>query len=398
MKKLMNKKKKAVLAAVALTVGVSSAAFAMELFGTQVTGECAFTLQRMPDVMKASTTEYKSTLQMTPDDIKNYIDLIKATFAFSLKLTKEFENNGKLVVRFKGGEGNGLNDNLETYSKINESADPGAFIKNTELFYQQSFLDNKFIVNFGKFGVGAYFADNNYTSQFLTGAFSTDKTISISPSLLALRLNYAAITDISIDYAYFTYFLTKASPGPDKGLSILQVTYKPHEGGNYRVYVWTNNTYHRSYQSREMNRKYYGTCGIGISADYAINERVGVFAKIGHKNPYVGTINDREPAAPSFNLPPPSTLWNVGIQLKDLTNNALGFAIGQISGDCVLKSNNIDNFKYGKETQIELYYKYKINNNISIIANLQYLANLKGGNTSYNHDTVVIGIRTLIAF
>ncbi|MDR3092975.1 MAG: carbohydrate porin, partial [Endomicrobium sp.] len=76
----------------------------------------------------------------------------------------------------------------------------------------------------------------------------------------------------------------------------------------------------------------------------------------------------------------------------------LGFAIGQISGDCVLKSNNIDNFKYGKETQIELYYKYKINDNISIIANLQYLANLKGGNTSYNHDTVVIGIRTLIAF
>ncbi|MDR0820112.1 MAG: hypothetical protein LBN19_01080 [Endomicrobium sp.] len=41
-------------------------------------------------------------------------------------------------------------------------------IKITELFYQQSFLNNKLTADFG-----TYFAGNEYTSQFITEFFSS---------------------------------------------------------------------------------------------------------------------------------------------------------------------------------------------------------------------------------
>ncbi|MDR0800688.1 MAG: carbohydrate porin [Endomicrobium sp.] len=390
----MNKKIMTILAAAAtlFTAGISSVAFTAELFGIQASGDSIFIIQRMPDV----------------EDVKNNKDLIKATLAFSLKLTKEFENNGKLVVRFKGGEGNGLNENLQIYSKINEATDtdpeflrPITVLKNTELFYQQSFLDNKFTVNFGKFGLGTHFAGNNYAgdknSQFLTGSFSSDKTIDAPPPLIALRLNYV-MTDIDIDYAHFLtkddLNLNNFNFNLNKKLDILQVTYKPYKGGNYRIYTWTTNADYYSYE----NAKKYGTCGIGISADHAINERIGVFARIGHKNPYVGTkVEDTKTHQLVFRLPL-SSLWNIGIQIKSTNDDVLGFAIGRISGSSVLENKKIENHKYGTETQIELYYKHKINNNIAVIANLQYLTNLKGGNAPYKYDIVVTGIRALITF
>ncbi|OEG70622.1 hypothetical protein ATZ36_16655 [Candidatus Endomicrobiellum trichonymphae] len=43
--------------------------------------------------------------------------------------------------------------------------------KITELFYQQSFLNNKLIADFSKLNFGTYLAGNEYASRFITDFF-----------------------------------------------------------------------------------------------------------------------------------------------------------------------------------------------------------------------------------
>jgi hypothetical protein len=374
------------------TSKVSAVDSLAEQLGIQVIGGGTIVMQGTPRIIKEiAVLDKKSTKH-------------SATYSLSLKLIKEFENNGKILIRFKAGRGLGLDskegggENLFTYAQLNSNVDPtlndkgNTLIKISELFYQQSFIDNKLTVNFGKLDSGP-FAENKYakdkTSQFITGIFTTDKTLNAMPQNLALRLNYAILDVLDIAYAYSVKDINHIGNG---GFNIIQATYKPFENGNYRAYIWTDNKNHHSYKNKQKSS---GTYGLGISLDQKINKIFAVFCRFGYKNPSVGIKN----ASSGFELPLSMT-WSIGTEIKETKSsndqNVFGFAIGQIYGSSNLKkygSSNLKKYKSTPETAIELYYKIKLNNHIAITPSVQYILNPKGGNLPSN-NILIYGIRT----
>ncbi|MCA6079294.1 MAG: carbohydrate porin [Endomicrobium sp.] len=310
-----------------------------------------------------------------------------ATYKINLKLIKEFENNGKVIAHF-AGEKSTYDWRNPNHTKTHQETDIIP-MQISELYYQQTLLDNKFTINFGKLSLWSHFAGNNYandeTSEFVTGSFATYKEIIDAPlQTIALALNYAATDSFDIAYAYFT----KNTGDFDRnGFNIFQVTCKSSKNGNYRLYGWLNND--KRYSNYKIPNKKSRTWGFGISIDEAITEEIGVFA-IG----YSGIKKSGDELRDNII----SLLWNTGIQIKgsiwSRANDVVSLAVGQIYNSKGLKTEKIS-YKDAL-TQIELYYKFALNNHIAISPIVQYFINPNAEKSSNN--IFVYGIRTSFAF
>jgi hypothetical protein len=101
-----------------------------------------------------------------PNDGSNTV-----VYVGDLKLEKILENNGKVVVCFKGGKGNGLSKTVQTYANVNAVSDLTfvgelAPAKVTDLYYQQSCLNDKLTVSFGKLNFTSFFKCSVYHKYF----------------------------------------------------------------------------------------------------------------------------------------------------------------------------------------------------------------------------------------
>jgi len=286
---------------------------------------------------------------------------------YYLNLTREFEND-KITLSLK--------------NRINPLIDKTAFSGlSLEFIYQKSFPKYNLIMNFGNFGFSKYFAKNNYTgdtaSQFLTGNFASDVVIESMHHIWGSRLNYT-INYFDFDIGCFP--ILESGKNADI-FTIGQITYKPSNKENYRLYLWLDSREFLNVLSQEQekykvehNKVFYG---IGASVDKEIYKQIGVFAKFGYKNPSI-LICTCKPAL--------SLSWSAGTQIKPIwcrKNDVLGLAIGQI----------YQNFMNHAETQIELYYKFTINDKIAISPIIQYII---GTQTDEQHNLFSLGIRTNI--
>ncbi|MCA6069772.1 MAG: carbohydrate porin [Endomicrobium sp.] len=373
-----------------------------EQFGIKTVLDGAVVMQGTP---KANSTK------------ENNNSLNDAIYTTSVKLTKEFENNGKIIAKFKVGRGRGLDRSLQTYAQVNSDSDHtidsanDVFAKINELSYEQSFLGNKLTANVGKLNFKSYFTNNKYAKEFITGTFSGDKVIDKAPPRLALRLNYAALDELDISCAYFTN--TNLDYFDIKGVGILQAIYKPSQKDNYKVYAWLNNKEDYS-SSKNINEK-SGIYGVGISADKEINKEIGIFGRFSYKDPSVGTglrLVSEDADTVLSTVHPLSMAWNIGSQMKGSSwsraNDVVGFAIGQIYGSSDYRKHKVKvmtkideenkDYKDDAEIQIELYYKFVVNERITLIPTAQYLASPKGGNDVTDDNIFVYGIRTQFTF
>jgi hypothetical protein len=320
-----------------------------------------------------------------------------------LKLEKFFKN-GKLGICFKGGNGDGLSKTVLTYANVNAVSDPtfnGKLepAKVTDLYYQQSCLNDKLTITFGKLNFTSYFTGNRYSkdknAQFITSIFNGDKIIEAPPQRVALNLCYVLSDKFDLSYGYYT---TKVEHIDSDGVNAVQINYKPSKNGNYKVYVWGNNSVH--YSCKNLNKK-SGTYGLGISADQEVCKNVGIFGRVSFKDPSVAIVKkSSEPVKPSDIEIKPTLSWDVGIQIDgsiwSRKTDALGFAIGQMYGssDYKVKTDYIN----GAETEFELYYRFGINKHLGITPAIQYFINPKGGNTDLSNNVLVAGIRTRFDF
>ncbi|MDR3281825.1 MAG: carbohydrate porin [Endomicrobium sp.] len=369
-----------------------------EQLGFQISGGASFILQATPKLNnKKEGTESANS----------------ATYSFDLIFRKDFKNDGRVLLNFAGGDGNGLSgeNKLSTYSETNADVDKtvnskGGYVKTkiTKLFFEKPFFDSRLTVAFGKMGFFTYFANNNYAGdenkQFITGLFVKDPLIETPGQHVALRLNYIASEKVNIDYAYYT---TRVDQFDAKGVNVLQTTYKAFKNGNYRIYVWKNNKEHFSFNSGNKS----GIYGIGLSADQTINKKIGVFARVGYKKPSVGTKKNADKTSRDnfeFNLPT-SLMWSLGTQFKSpcrlRMNDMVGLAIGQIYGSSKAKHANLgidSNYKADAETQIELYYNFMLSKLITLTPILQCFIKPQGGNAKTNDKILIYGIKTYFNF
>ena len=97
-----------------------------------------------------------------PNDGSNTI-----VYVGDLKLEKTLENNGIVVVCFKGGKGDGLSKTVQTYANVSAVSDPTFIgeletLKVTDLYYKQSCFNDKLTISFGKLNFTSYFTGNRY--------------------------------------------------------------------------------------------------------------------------------------------------------------------------------------------------------------------------------------------
>jgi carbohydrate-selective porin OprB len=321
-------------------------------------------------------------------------------YVFDLRLEKILENNGKVVVRFKGGNGNGLSKNVKTYANANAVTDPTfngelELAKIADLYYQQSCLDNKLIISFGKLDFTSNFTGNRYSknknAQFITSIFNGDKIIEAPAQRVALNLSCTLSNIFDLSYGYYT---TKTDHIDSGGVNALQLTYKPSKKGNYNLYVWSNNTLH--YSCNDLSKK-PGTYGFGISADHEVSKLLGVFGRFSWKDPSVTTYDTKNN---KYTVTPTSS-WDLGLQIQGSVwsrgNDTVGFAVGQMYGPHDY-SNISATYKNGAETEFEFYYRIGVNKHLGITPAVQYFINPGGGNAGLKHNVFVAGIRTRFDF
>jgi hypothetical protein len=361
-----------------------------EQFGIKVKGGGTFVLQDTPK-----------------ENIQNDVEGASAgVYLFDLTLEKNFEHNGKVLVQFQGGRGKGLNSKLDTYSPPNAVSDPtlndaaDTLAKVTKLYYQQSMLDDKLTIDFGKLNFNSFFASNKYSndsdSKFITSLFSGDKIVETPPQRLALALAYNIVENFKITYAYFS---TDIDHVDSTGVNVAQLTYSPNKCCNLLAYVWGNNKNH--YSLKDINKK-SGVYGFGISADHAASKNVGVFGRVSYKDSSVTVLKSTSSEITPTQLKQPLSMsWDAGVQVSgniwSRPTDTTGFAIGQMYGSKDYKEVD-SNYKDGAETEMELYYNFGINKNFAITPAVQYFIDPKGGNAVVKDNIVVAGVRTRMSF
>ncbi|GHT55094.1 hypothetical protein AGMMS50233_04460 [Endomicrobiia bacterium] len=237
-------------------------------------------------------------------------DRAYGSYVFDLKLSKEFKNDGEIVLHLDGSsESSDPNDTKSAAAPIRRCQ---------ELFYKQSCFNKKLNVDFGKFDLWRTFAGNNFAgdvnSQFGSSYFARDRAIIGSRASCkgpALRLGYALFKKFDIDCAHFT---TDIANLDEEGFNILQTTFKPSKDGNYRLYAW-----------RLVDSSEPGRYDFGISADQAINRNFGLFLRSG-SNHHISYDKYADNGA----ILKPVKTWSFGIQLKAAEWSTTGIAVGQL--------------------------------------------------------------------
>jgi carbohydrate-selective porin OprB len=315
-----------------------------------------------------------------------------------LIFTKEFENNGKIVLHLDGGESWGLTPN--TYAWANADGDTTIDddgetlrVRVYQLYYQQTFLDDKLTVNFGRLQYASFFDNNEYANneegQFLTGAFLFSQAsyeLGNPGRHLGFRVNYSAVDFLDLSYGYFSKSTDSFGTG---GFNVAQATIKPVEGGNYRFYYWGRNEGNSDFnENLDIEDISTGGYGAGLSFDQKIVDNFGLFVRFSYLDPsaYIRHLEY------SFGAQIGGGLWS-------RENDKIGIAVGQVKGTDNKKYKEANpEYKDGAETQAEIYYSFAINDNLSLTPALQYFGNPKGGNAPTEDEVLVYGIRTQFNF
>ena len=147
--------------------------------------------------------------------------------------------------------------------------------------------------------------------------------------------------------------------------------------GNYRLYYWKN------YARTDLNNNKETHAGFGFSVDQQVHDYMTLFARYGYQSQ--GDVEfDR---ALTFGAEFGGSYWSRG-------GDAIGAALGFLSLSNEYKNTNPD--LDGEEQIAELYYRYRINNQIHISPNLQYIRQPGGDNTA--SSLTAYGLRAQLDF
>ena len=343
-------------------------------------------------------------------------------FTFDLNLVTDFDKYGNFYIHLEGGDGEGLNDDVPSFSVPNYDAYATKNHNNqtdltiSEAFYELGLKDDTFVFDIGKMDISVLFDENEVsgdeTTQFLNNIFvkSMGLTVpepdnfycpafmlSFSPvDLFEFRLIGASVEDDNWEDIF------------DHGFMACQVSFKPvikGRRGNYRVYAWLDNRNHLN--NRYLNyldlvpedyKKY--DCplardeqrGWGVSIDQELSDNITAFARYSQTDDDLSLWNGSE-----WEMIPFDRLWTAGMELKGFpwkrSDDAIGIGYGRILLTDDFKRANTDP---DDEEYAELYYRYTLCERLALTLDYQWIANA-GGN-AHADDISILGTRAQIDF
>ncbi|OGW75689.1 MAG: hypothetical protein A2Z72_03175 [Omnitrophica bacterium RBG_13_46_9] len=346
--------------------------------------------------------------QGTPN-ANNSIDgedsVFDASYKANIDIMKEFGDWGLAFAELEAGENDSIESELSVFSNVDRAAsDTGAHVDVNKLWYEHYLFNRRFTITAGKMEAADYMDQNEYAydecAQFLGHMFRNSPVIEFpdgnGPGLRAiLCLGSVKCLELSggifeADSDWDDIF--------DRMFYMAQLNFKPtlvfgadekQWDGNYRFYFWVNDRCHEKLVGAgEVTDKTKQTnYGLGISCDQMITDVFGVFGRFGWQRPDIFPAGVT--AADVAGNPTLEWAWSAGIQVTgqywSRPDDAIGFAIGQ-----VFPGNEWDNASsdtHGRgEGHIETYYRFQLNECISLSPDLQVIWNPYGIGKSSEGD------------
>jgi high affinity Mn2+ porin len=328
-------------------------------------------------------------------------DRVDGSVSADLEISKRIGKHGLATVILAGAYGDGLDPRIPSWWGINGDAEGEQTVYLKELWYEHELFDGRLCFTLGKVDLSAYIDTNELANdentQFLSPgfvhsaaiAFPDDNGPGVRVQLIPLEL-----VDISFgwgegdadwnDLGQRSFFIGEVGLHPTLGG--LQ--------GNYRLYGWYRR-HHRDEGFVSWDDQISGDSdsqngwGLGVSLDQAVTPTVTLFGRVGYQDQAVYEFE---------------WAWSVGAEVKGgywgRHNDAFGIAYGMamISDDYqdFKRIVDADPWFTKDESHLELYYRFQLDDHISISPDLQVLWNAQGDE---RFDPVtIIGIRGTLEF
>ncbi|MBN2467674.1 MAG: carbohydrate porin [Deltaproteobacteria bacterium] len=313
-------------------------------------------------------------------------DVTDGSLSFDLELTVPVVQYGKFYSHFEAGAGDGIDGDIPTLSGFNDDADDDQNIRLTEIWYEHIWFGERLRFRGGKVDLTTDFdasaVANSEIDQFLSSGFVNNLALEFPDENGFGAMLWASPND----WWSLGIGIADAEGGGDRVFedlfSMVELDFKPEIGkrrGTYRLYGWFNDKDHEELQDPAETRR--GNYGFGLSFDQEITEIMTLFTRYGWQR---GSVSQVEHA------------WSAGLQCfgkfygREDDTFGLGYGMAIIGDDWkdVDRANGITS---GDEHHVELYYNMKVNDNLNISPDIQWVKDPNGDNG--NDDVWVFGIR-----
>lgn len=328
--------------------------------------------------------------------ISNNGDVTDFSYTLDLNFEAPVSDNGKIVISFEAGNGNGVNDNMPSLSISNYDAyitDTGGIVTPSvsQVYYEGNYHDGFLTVKAGKLDVHSCHDDNAFandeTGQFITGMFVR----SFGSIFNELDTYYAPGVSLTIRPLGLLDITATFANGNGSGFedifshayTVEQVNIKPNisgKEGNYRFYFIYDA---RNYEEISSGSNTANT-GFGVSLDQKISDGVGIFVRYASQDD--GIVENLVKSSVSGGVSLGGSMWN-------RANDVIGAAYGILN---INDKSSIAPAKPGDETHFEAYYKIGFSDHFTLTPDLQVVTNA-GGNASQDPITVY-GVRAQMNF
>ncbi len=222
------------------------------------------------------------------DEESGYNNGSDASFSFDLAVARSFSWGGSAAIVLEGGNGEGIDGRIASWSGFNDDNDDDETAHVTEAWYEQSFLNEKLNFTFGKIDLTGYFdtseVANDETTQFLSTGFVNSLAVEFPDNGPGARVTICPMELIDISFGWMAVDQNNGeSSWNDIGrgsFAIAEIDFKPVLAGlegNYRFYTWYMNADHEEWDGSDNDQE---GSGFGLSFDQQlVPEALTVFAR-----------------------------------------------------------------------------------------------------------------------
>jgi hypothetical protein len=309
------------------------------------------------------------------------------TYGANLAFTKILADQGKIVLKIRGGDGTaaigslgafrgGINDNNYSYG----GAGLGDNVWLKEFYFVQPIADNLVSVTFGK--VGAVSSGVNGANS-VGSFFTNDPTVDLvdrgsdnqqNPYSLKIAINPIPI--LTITYGYSTQEDPNDASGNvftqaavfNNGFNAFEVAFKGIEQGTIRAGFWFSNQKNANYKEGAVDGDPAGAMGIWLNGDKVLADNFTVFARFGMRldsTEYAAATFGGQKAAAGMNIQAGTTISGALFgRSADKVFVGIGFA--NALNDLLGKDYGVN------DIHAEINYSYQVNDGIAIIPFFQF--------------------------
>jgi high affinity Mn2+ porin len=328
-------------------------------------------------------------------------DRVDGSLSADLEISKRIVKHGLAAVILAGAYGDGLDPRIPSWWGINADAEGEQTVYLKELWYEHEFFDGRLCFTLGKVDLTAYVdtneVANDENAQFLSPGFVHSAAIEFpDDNGPGVRIQFIPLELVDISFGWGEGDADWNDLG-QRSFFIGEMGFHPTFGelqGNYRLYGW-HKRHHRDEGFVSWDDQINGDSdsqngwGLGLSLDQAVTPNVTLFGRVGYQDQEVYEF---------------AWAWSAGAEVRGgywgRDDDAFGIAYGMamISDDYKDFKRIVDAEPWftQDESHLELYYRFQLNDHISISPDLQVLWNAQGDE---RFDPVtVIGVRGTLDF